>query len=76
MKSAWMVTSKMRLAALPGSRAATEAGVPLVASSWFAVYGPAGLPADLQALVPPPGSASSRVAQIKADGRTETKEQA
>jgi tripartite-type tricarboxylate transporter receptor subunit TctC len=45
---ALMVTGKTRLAALPNLPTATEAGVPLVASSWFAVYGPAGLPADLQ----------------------------
>ena len=43
-----MVTGKTRLAALPDVPTATELGVPLVASSWFAVYGPAGLPADLQ----------------------------
>jgi len=45
---ALMVTGKTRLAALPDVPTATELGVPLVASSWFAVYGPAGLPADLQ----------------------------
>lgn len=45
---ALMVTGKTRLAALPNLPTATEAGVPLVASSWFAVYGPAGLSADLQ----------------------------
>jgi tripartite-type tricarboxylate transporter receptor subunit TctC len=45
---ALMVTGKTRLAALPDVPTATELGVPLVASSWFAVYGPGGLPADLQ----------------------------
>ena len=45
---ALMVTGKTRLAALPNLPTATEAGVPLVASSWFAVYGPAGLPPELQ----------------------------
>jgi tripartite-type tricarboxylate transporter receptor subunit TctC len=45
---ALMVTGKTRLAALPDVPTATEAGVPLVASSWFAVYGPAAMPADLQ----------------------------
>jgi tripartite-type tricarboxylate transporter receptor subunit TctC len=46
---ALMVTGKTRLAALPDVPTATELGVPLVASSWFAVYGPGALPADLQA---------------------------
>ena len=41
-------TGRTRLAALPNVPTATEAGVPLVASSWFAVYGPAALPAELQ----------------------------
>jgi tripartite-type tricarboxylate transporter receptor subunit TctC len=41
-------TGRTRLAALPNVPTATELGVPLVASSWFAVYGPAGLPAELQ----------------------------
>jgi len=45
---ALMVTGRTRLAALPHVQTATEMGVPLVASSWFAVYGPAGLSADLQ----------------------------
>jgi tripartite-type tricarboxylate transporter receptor subunit TctC len=45
---ALMVTGKTRLPALPNIPTATEAGVPLVASSWFAVYGPAGLPPELQ----------------------------
>ena len=45
---ALMVTGKTRLTALPNIPTATEAGVPLVASSWFAVYGPAGLPPELQ----------------------------
>lgn len=43
-----MVTGRNRLAALPGIPTATEMGVPLVASSWFAVYGPTGMSADLQ----------------------------
>jgi tripartite-type tricarboxylate transporter receptor subunit TctC len=45
---ALMVTGKTRLAALPDVPTATEMGVPLVASSWFAVYGPSALPADVQ----------------------------
>ncbi|MFC5520623.1 Bug family tripartite tricarboxylate transporter substrate binding protein [Polaromonas jejuensis] len=45
---ALMVTGRTRLAALPNIPTATEAGVPLVASSWFAVYGPSGLSNDLQ----------------------------
>jgi tripartite-type tricarboxylate transporter receptor subunit TctC len=45
---ALMVTGRTRLAALPNIPTATEAGVPLVASSWFAVYGPSSMSADLQ----------------------------
>jgi tripartite-type tricarboxylate transporter receptor subunit TctC len=45
---ALMVTGRTRLQALPKVPTATEAGVPLVASSWFAVYGPTSLPDDLQ----------------------------
>ena len=45
---ALMVTGRQRLAALPDVPTATELGVPLVASSWFAVYGPTGMAADLQ----------------------------
>lgn len=45
---ALMVTGRSRLAALPNVPTATEAGVPLVASSWFAVYGPSAMSADLQ----------------------------
>ncbi len=45
---ALMVTGRTRLAALPNVQTATEMGVPVVASSWFAVYGPTGLSADLQ----------------------------
>ncbi|MBH2009463.1 MAG: tripartite tricarboxylate transporter substrate binding protein [Xanthomonadaceae bacterium] len=45
---ALMVTGRARLPALPNVPTATEAGVPLVASSWFAVYGPASLPSELQ----------------------------
>ena len=45
---ALVVTGKTRLDALPRVPTATESGVPLVASSWFAVYGPNGLSADLQ----------------------------
>lgn len=44
-----MVTGRNRLAVLPQVPTATEAGIPLVASSWFAVYGPAGLSADVSA---------------------------
>ena len=46
---ALMVTGRTRLAALPNVPTAIEGGVPLVASSWFAVYGPTRLSADLQA---------------------------
>ncbi|HET8748535.1 MAG TPA: tripartite tricarboxylate transporter substrate binding protein [Ramlibacter sp.] len=45
---ALMTTGKTRLPVLPDVPTATETGVALVASSWFAVYGPASLPADLQ----------------------------
>ena len=45
---ALMVTGRTRLPALPNVPTALETGVPLVASSWFAVYGPASLPPDLQ----------------------------
>ena len=45
---ALMVTGKARLPALPDVPTATELGVPLVASSWFAVYGPAGLSLETQ----------------------------
>lgn len=45
---ALMVTGRTRLAAQPNVPTAIETGVPLVASSWFAVYGPTGLSADLQ----------------------------
>jgi tripartite-type tricarboxylate transporter receptor subunit TctC len=45
---ALVTTGRTRIAALPNVPTATEAGVSLVASSWFAVYGPAGLPADAQ----------------------------
>ncbi|MES3004093.1 MAG: tripartite tricarboxylate transporter substrate binding protein [Pseudomonadota bacterium] len=46
---ALMVTGKKRLDALPNVPTATESGVALVASSWFAVYGPNGLSPDVQA---------------------------
>ena len=45
---ALMVTGRTRLAALPQVPTALEAGVPLLATSWFAVYGPNSLPGDLQ----------------------------
>lgn len=41
-------TGRTRIPALPNVPTATEQGVPLVASSWFAVYGPASMPADVQ----------------------------
>lgn len=43
-----MVTGKARLPSLPDVPTAIEMGVPLEASSWFAVYGPSSLPADVQ----------------------------
>lgn len=46
---ALMVTGRTRLAVLPDIPTATEQGVPLVASSWFALYGPNTMPADTQA---------------------------
>ena len=55
---ALMVTGKTRLEALPNVPTATEKGVPLVASSWFAVYGPTGMSADLQ------GRLSAAVRQV------------
>ncbi|HEY0825924.1 MAG TPA: tripartite tricarboxylate transporter substrate binding protein [Ramlibacter sp.] len=45
---ALMVTGRTRLPSLPDVPTATEAGVPLVASSWFAVYGPSGMQPELQ----------------------------
>jgi tripartite-type tricarboxylate transporter receptor subunit TctC len=45
---ALMVTGKTRLPVLPDVPTATESAVPLVASSWFAVYGPAGMQPDVQ----------------------------
>lgn len=45
---ALMVTGKARLPSLPDVPTAAEMGVPLEASSWFAVYGPAGLAPELQ----------------------------
>ena len=43
---ALMVTGNNRLSVLPDIRTATEQGVPLVASSWFALYGPTGMSND------------------------------
>ena len=43
---ALMVTGRNRLAALPEVPTATEQGVALIASSWFAVYGPNALAND------------------------------
>ncbi|MFI5447174.1 Bug family tripartite tricarboxylate transporter substrate binding protein [Polaromonas sp. UC242_47] len=48
---ALMVTGRTRLAAQPDVPTATEQGVPLVASSWFAVYGPNGIPNETLARV-------------------------
>jgi len=45
---ALMVTGKARLPSLPDVPTATEMGVPLEASSWFAVYGPSAMQADVQ----------------------------
>jgi tripartite-type tricarboxylate transporter receptor subunit TctC len=45
---ALVTTGRTRVSALPSVPTATEAGVPLVASSWFAVYGPASMTADTQ----------------------------
>ncbi|MDO8718590.1 MAG: tripartite tricarboxylate transporter substrate binding protein [Polaromonas sp.] len=43
---ALMVTGRTRLAVLPEVPTATELGVPLVASSWFALYGPSAMSSD------------------------------
>jgi tripartite-type tricarboxylate transporter receptor subunit TctC len=43
---ALMVTGRTRLAVLPDVPTATERGVPLVASSWFALYGPSAMSSD------------------------------
>jgi tripartite-type tricarboxylate transporter receptor subunit TctC len=43
---ALLVTGRTRTAALPNIPTAMESGLSLVASSWFGVYGPNGLPAD------------------------------
>lgn len=48
---ALMVTGRTRLSALPDVPTAVEAGTHLVASSWFAVYGPAGLSPDISSRV-------------------------
>ena len=48
---ALMVTGRTRLSVQPDVPTATEQGVPLVASSWFAVYGPNGMPAETQARI-------------------------
>ena len=48
---ALMVTGRTRLAVQPNVPTATEQGVPLVASSWFAVYGPNGIAAETQARI-------------------------
>ena len=48
---ALMVTGRTRLATLPEIPTATEQGVPLVASSWFAVYGPNGIPNETSARI-------------------------
>ena len=45
---ALMVTGKVRSSVLPDVPTAVESGVPLVASSWFAVYGPSGITNDAQ----------------------------
>ena len=44
-------TGRTRLSALPEIPTATELGVPLVASSWFAVYGPNGIPNEALARI-------------------------
>lgn len=48
---ALMVTGRTRLATQPDVPTATEQGVPLVASSWFAVYGQNGMPNETQARI-------------------------
>ena len=45
---ALMVTGPTRSSVLPDVPTAVESGVPLVASSWFAVYGPSGINNDAQ----------------------------
>jgi tripartite-type tricarboxylate transporter receptor subunit TctC len=68
---ALMVTGKTRLAVLPDVPTATELGVPLVASSWFAVYGPNALSADVQNKL----SASIRQVVESADFKRRAEEQ-
>jgi tripartite-type tricarboxylate transporter receptor subunit TctC len=68
---ALMVTGKTRLAVLPDVPTATELGVPLVASSWFAVYGPNALTADVQNKL----SASIRQVVESADFKRRAEEQ-
>ncbi|MBK6009362.1 tripartite tricarboxylate transporter substrate binding protein [Ramlibacter ginsenosidimutans] len=68
---ALMVTGKTRLAVLPDVPTATELGVPLVASSWFAVYGPNALTADVQNKL----SASIRQVVETADFKRRAEEQ-
>lgn len=48
---ALMVTGRTRLPVLPDVPTAIEQGVSLVASSWFALYGPNGMPAGTQARI-------------------------
>ena len=46
-----MVTGRTRSAVLPDVPTALESGISLIASSWFAVYGPAGISSDAQSRV-------------------------
>lgn len=48
---ALMVTGRTRLPVLPDVPTAIEQGVSLVASSWFALYGPNSMPAGTQARI-------------------------
>lgn len=66
-----MVTGKSRLASLPNVPTATEMGVPLEASSWFAVYGPSGMSPEVQNRL----SAAVRQVVESADFRKRAEEQ-
>ena len=66
-----MVTGKSRLPSLSDVPTATEMGVPLEASSWFAVYGPSAMSAEVQNRL----SAAVRQVVESADFRKRAEEQ-